>query len=68
MTNTPTREWTSDFSTFPQDGTRVELRHSACPGYDTTGSFKDGNFELASFFIRHDMAVLTRPTHWRHLP
>lgn len=65
MTNNP--EWSSDFADFPQDGTIVQLCREDCPGYDTTGSFKDGRLDVASFFIRRDMAVLTRPTHWRHL-
>ena len=56
-------EW-QPISTMPT-GQRVQLRREDCPGYDTTGLFENGKLSVASYFIRSDMAMLTRPTHWR---
>ena len=60
-------DWRTDFENAPTDGTRFEVRRDDCPGYDTTAVISGGRLELASFFIRNDMWVFSRPTHWKEV-
>jgi len=67
VSSTPTENGWQPIETIPT-GVRVQLRREDCPGYDTTGVFDHGRFDMASYFIRHDMQLFTRPTQWRRLP
>jgi len=61
-------DW-QDISTAPKDGTKVNLRHELCPGYDTTGHFHDGTWLTRSFFLSGTtMCMYRTPTHWAPLP
>lgn len=61
-----TQDW-QEISTAPRDGTRVEVRHHLCPGYDCKGQFINGQWQTENMFVSgKTMMMYENPTHWRN--